>query len=423
MFWSGGSSWLCSFSLLTGPPVWNAMWTQKASEDGASGRPRGRASVQIPPFSPWPIFAMNRETPRASRILIIRLSALGDVVHVLPMLDALRRARPEAEIGWLVEEKAASLLAGQPPIDRLWVAPRAQIADLLRRGRAIAALRQLSRFTGELRAAGYELVIDAHSNARSSFLAWCSGAPRRIGFAHGYAKEGAGWLYTDRVVPSRPRQLKVQRALELLRPLGIDPRGARAVLGISEATRAWARAQVQPLGGRPVVAIHPGVSDFGAIKQWDPVRFGRTALRLVRERGARCLVTWGPGERDLALRVVEASDGSATLGPETGSILELAALYEACDLVIGADTGPLHLAAALGIPVVGLYGPKDPEIYAPWDARTGDAAPVVRRPVHCSPCSRRTCGNVICMPAIQVGDVVAAAAASLGDELHLATRA
>jgi len=355
------------------------------------------------------------ENPRASRILIVRLSALGDIVHALPMLDALRRGLPAAHIGWLVEEKAASLLVGHPQIDRLWVAPRRQLVKLLRRGRLFAALRLLVGFARELRAADYDLVIDAHSNARSSVLAWFSGARRRIGFAHGHAKEGAGWLYTDRVVPTRPRQLKVQRALDLLRPLGIDPRGARAVLGISDATREWARAQVARLGGRPVVAIHPGVSGAGSIKQWDPERFGRTANRLARERGARCVVTWGPGERELAQRVVKASEDAAVLGPETGSILELAALYQACDVVIGVDTGPLHLAAALGVPVVGLYGPKDPAIYAPWDARTGAAAAVVSRPVHCSPCNRRTCANgtVICMPAISVDDVVAAAQGSI----------
>jgi ADP-heptose:LPS heptosyltransferase len=116
--------------------------------------------------------------------------------------------------------------------------------------------------------------------------------------------------------------------------------------------------------------------------------------------------------------VVAAAEGCAVLGPETGSILHLAAIYEECDLVIGADTGPLHLAAALGVPVVGLYGPKDPAIYAPWDARTAAAAPVVRRPVHCSPCNRRTCPNVICMPAIQVEDVVEAARASLAEPGH-----
>ena len=350
---------------------------------------------------------------RASRILIVRLSAMGDVVHVLPMLAALRAALPDAQIGWLVEERAASLLDGHPQLDRVWVWPRRRLTELLRRGRALAALRVVRDFVRELRAAGYEVTIDAQGNARSASLAWLSGAPRRIGLAHGYAREGAGFLYTDRVAPTRARQLKVVRALELLRPLGIETRGARALLGISERTREWARAQIEALGGRPAVAIHPGVSDFGAIKQWDPVRFGGTADRRARDHGARCIVTWGPGERELAERVVSASDGAARLAPQTASILELAALYEACDLVIGADTGPIHLAAAIGVPVVGLYGPKDPEMYAPWDARTGAASSVVRRQVHCSPCLRRTCPNVICMPAIQIGDVVAAARDSL----------
>jgi lipopolysaccharide heptosyltransferase I len=350
---------------------------------------------------------------RASRILIVRLSAMGDVVHVLPMLAALSRARPDARVGWLVEERAASLLEGHPQLDRVWIWPRTRITELLRSGRAFAALGVVRAFARELRAARYEVAIDAQGNARSAVLAWLSGAPRRIGLAHGFAREGAGLLYTDRVVPTQPRQLKVVRALELLRPLGIETRGARALLGISERTRAWARAEIDALGGRPAIAIHPGVSDFGAIKQWDPVRFGGTAGRLAREHGARCIVTWGPGERELAEQVVASSDGAARLAPATASILELAALYEACDLVIGADTGPIHLAAALGVPVVGLYGPKDPEMYGPWDARTGAAAAVVRRQVHCSPCMRRTCPNVICMPAIQVGDVVAAARDSL----------
>src|SRR5262245_52562197 len=205
---------------------------------------------------------------RASRILIVRLSAMGDVVHVLPMLAALRAALPDARIGWLVEERAASLLEGHPQLDRVWIWPRKRITELLRRGRVFAALRVVRDFTRELRAARYEVAIDAQGNARSAALAWLSGAPRRIGLAYRYAREGAGFFYTDRVVPTQARQLKVVRALELLSPLGIETRGARALLGISERTRAWARAQIDALGGRPAVAIHPGVSDFGAIKQW-----------------------------------------------------------------------------------------------------------------------------------------------------------
>ncbi len=359
------------------------------------------------------------EAVPARRILIVRLSALGDVVHALPLLDALRRARPEAHIGWLVEERAATLLQGHPQIDRLWVAPRDDLSGLLRRGRLLAAGGRIARFVRELRAARYELSIDVQGNARSALLARVSGAHRRIGFSRTFTKEGARWLYTDRVEPSRPQLHKVERDLELLRPLGISGADARPVLVVPAAARAWALEQVAARGGGPLVVMHPGVSGFGALKQWIPERFGRTARRLADERGVRSLVTWGPGERELAQRVVDASGGTALLGPQTGSILELAALYQACDLVIGCDTGPLHLAAALGVPVVGLYGPKEPAVYGPWDARTGVVATVVRRPVYCSPCTRRTCHNVICMPAIQVGDVVAAAGAALAESASL----
>jgi len=358
---------------------------------------------------------MEREPSRPRRILIVRLSALGDVVHALPLLDALRRAHPRAHIGWLVEEKAASLLADHPQLDRVWVVPRWEAAGLLRRRRPAAALGVLARFVRELRAARYEIAIDVQSNGRSSALALLSGARRRIAFSREFAKEWGSWLATDRVRPTDVGLHKVARNLELLRPLGVDARGARPQLPLPEAALARARERTASLG-RPRVALHPGVSGFGAIKQWDPVRFARTAKRLADEHGASCLVTWGPGERELALRVVDASEGAARLAEPTASILELAALYTHCDLVVGGDTGPVHLAAALGVPVLGLYGPKDPEVYGPWDGRTGRRARAVRRPVHCSPCPLRTCTNVICMPAIEVDDVVAAARGSLAAE-------
>jgi len=360
---------------------------------------------------------MPIETDRPGRILIVRLSAFGDVVHCLPLLDALRRARPEAEIGWVVEEKAASLLEGHPQIDRLWVLPRARIEAHVRSFQIVSALRVLWGFLRELRAAGYELVIDAHCNLRASLTGLLSGAPRRIGFSKTFAKEGAQHLLTEHVEPRKEAPLKVQRTLELLRPLGIDGADARPKLAIPDAARARAEERLGKRTGAQVVAMHPGVSGIGAIKQWEPARYAAVARRLADEAGLRSVVTWGPGERALAEEVVAASAGAAQIGPETGSILDLAALLAASDLVIGSDSGPLHLAAALGVPVVGLYGPKDPEVYGPWDARTGEVGRVVRRPVHCSPCTLRTCSNWICMPAIQVDDVVAAALEELGRHL------
>ena len=349
------------------------------------------------------------------RILIVRLSALGDVVHVLPMLDALRAARPDAHIGWVVEEKAADLLRDHPQIDRLWVLPRARVAEHLRRFELVAAVRALWSFFRALRAVRYELALDCQSNLRSSLATWLSAAPRRVGFAAGFAKEGAQRLHTQSVEPRPGHVLKVERYLELLRALDLPVERPRPRVALPVELRTRAGAAMAALGPGPAVLIHPGVSGRGSIKRWDPARFGAVARELA-EAGARCLVSWGPGEREQAERVVAASEGAARLGPETGSLRELAALLAAADLVIACDTGPLHLAAALGVPVVGLYGPKDPAVYAPWQARTGAPAPVVRRPVPCSPCNANRCAlsEVICMPAIEVDDVVAAAREALG---------
>jgi lipopolysaccharide heptosyltransferase I len=347
------------------------------------------------------------------RILIVRLSALGDVVHVLPLLDVLRRARPDAHIGWLVEERAATLLEGHPQIDRLWIAPRREVSGLWRERRYVRAVSRLRETVRELRAARYDVTLDAQCNFRSSSWAWMSGAPRRIGFAPPYTKEKGHWLSTERVSAPVGGQLKVHRNLELLKAQGIDTSDARAVLPLPESARRSARALREGIEEPRLVALHPGVSGHGAIKRWPPERFSALARRLRDELGACCLVTWGPEERGLAEEVVAASEGAARLGPETGSLLELGALYEECDVVVGGDTGPLHLAAALGVAVVGLYGPKDPAIYGPWNGRTGMVSTMVWKHVHCSPCRLRRCPNVICMPAIEVEDVVDAVGRTL----------
>jgi ADP-heptose:LPS heptosyltransferase len=356
----------------------------------------------------------------AERILIVRLSALGDVVHTLPMLDALRRARPRAHIGWLVEEPAASLLEGHPQLDRVWIAPRHAARRLRRDGRPLAAAGQLLEVARALRAARYQLTLDAQCNLRSSLWTLASGARARVGFAPPFTKEKAHWGSTIRVEAPRDGQLKAHRNLELLRPLGIDTAGAHPRIQIPEA----ARRITDPLraAGARAIALHPGVSGFGAIKQWAPDRFAALARRMRDERGARCLVTFGPAERDLAREVVAGSGGAAELAPETRNLLELAALYQACDVVVAGDTGPLHLAAALGVPVVGLYGPKDPAVYGPLDGRTGAVATTVWKHVHCSPCKLRRCGNVICMPAITVADVVGAIEHTLGAPARTAAR-
>ena len=236
--------------------------------------------------------AMTTDPRDASRILIVRLSALGDVVHALPLLAALRRARPRAEIGWLVEERAASLLEGHPQLDRLHVYLRREFEGRLRRGRLVSGLSLAAELVRELRAARYEVALDVQGNLRSGVLTRLSGAPRRVGFAPPFAKEGSHRLLTDRVLPDATARHKVERNLALLRAFGIDGAGATAHVEVPEALRASARAFAARLGSRRLVALHPGVSDFGSIKRWDPARFAAVARHLRDRGGAPC-----PGRR------------------------------------------------------------------------------------------------------------------------------
>jgi ADP-heptose:LPS heptosyltransferase len=363
---------------------------------------------------------------RLRSVLIVRLSAVGDCVHVLPALDALRRGLgPRAKIGWLVEDRAASLIRGLPQVDRVHVVPRSKALTRAALRRPLEALTALGSLVREVRAERYDAALDLQSNLRSSVSALLSGARTRVGLARGYAKEGSHLLHTRGIAPrGGPRAHKVERYLDIMESIGIDTAGARPVIAIPEAAREKARAffAARFPEGPPVVALHPGVSKFGAFKQWPSERFAAAADLLAARAGARSLVTWGPGERTLAEEVAARAGpaAGATVAPETGSLLELAALYERCAAVVGCDTGPIHLAAALGLRVIGLFGPKDPSIYAPWVAGRG-RADVIWKGVHCSPCTLRWCGSVICMDEIRAPEVadaveraIAEAAAGVG---------
>jgi len=339
-------------------------------------------------------------------ILIIRLSALGDVVHVLPALAALREAFPRARIGWAVEERAATLLDGHPQIDVRHVIPRQSLERAARRGSAFTFLREASRTVGELRAGDYEVALDFQSNFRSSLLARLSGARRRIGQPAPFAKEGSRLLMTETPDPVARSVHKIERNLRLIAPLGVVPATPpRPVVPEPESSRLLAE---QFVGAKPPVLVHPGVSAFGAFKAWRKEGYAALARSL---GGRRVAVAWGgAAEREVALEVVALSRGAAELAPETRSVLDLAALLRRAALFVGADSGPLHLAAALGTPLVGLYGPKDPATYGPYWAN----ARVVRKGVACSPCTLRRCARPECMTLITADEVREAALALLG---------
>ena len=343
-------------------------------------------------------------------ILVVRTSALGDVIHVLPALEALRQLFPDARITWLVEPLGAAILEGHPSIDKLFVIPRKEWSRKLKSPwKWPGILREIAGKIATIRRERFDLVIDFQCNIRSGLSVLLSGGKVRLGFARCDCRERLGSCFTNRKAEKAPllRQ-KVLKNLHLVRALGWKGPVPEGRVAIDDSDRRWAREYVDSLSRNgPFVLVHPGVSAFGALKRWPIEYFHQFCQRLEDELDARVSLSWGPGEEEIAQSV-----GRGVLAPATPRLLRLAALIEASDLFVACDTGALHLAALLGTPVVGLYGPKNPLVYAPYDYR----GRVVTSGVPCSPCGLRTCEHRICMSTIYADDVFEAAREVLAGE-------
>ncbi len=347
----------------------------------------------------------------AERILIVRLGAVGDVVRTLPAASALRRGYPEAHLAWLVEPPSASLLRGLPWLDEVRVFPRPELRGALRRGRLDRAARAGWRFLRDLRAADYDLVVDFHSILKSGALARVSGAGRRVTYAPPFGREGGHRFATEKAVLAPPRQSRFARNDALVRYLGIAEEPLARPLGIPDDAVEAAR---KALGEGPTpIAIHPGTSDATAHKRWTVEGYAAVA-RALAEQGVPSVVTAGPARDDRAFAdaVIQASRGAARLAPPTPSLLDLAALFQACRLYLGGDTGPLHVASLVGTPVVQLLGPTNPVENQPFP---GTPWRRVRVQIGCNPC-RRGCAAATCMRVIHPDAVLEAVRGLLATE-------
>jgi len=333
-------------------------------------------------------------------IAIVRLSALGDIVNTLPVLKPLRRAFPDSRLCWIVEEETAELLSCQE-LDVVIAMPRKRWQrSASQLSRLPAVLAEVRTLRNVLQHHGVTISLDFQGNLRSGVVSRLTGAPLRIGYARSASREG-NWLFNNRRITVPETSVhRVERHLSLLRGLGIEPVFEKPELRLPEETREWARRWARTLR-RPVVAIHPGTSTFGSYKRWGSEKYQELARRLVAD-GVSVVLTWGPGEREEAERIAAAG---GTLAPETPTVSALAAILAETQLTIGADTGPIHLASVLGIPVVVLFGPKDPRIYAPYFSETR----VIELDLPCRPCKKRRCNNPRCILDIPVDPVYSAA--------------
>jgi lipopolysaccharide heptosyltransferase I len=347
-----------------------------------------------------------------TRILIVRLGALGDVVHAIPVAAALRRAFPAARIDWLVSAKHREILDLVPVIDR-----RLVIND---RNDAAGGTSFLAAIK-ELRTGKYDVALDLQGLIKSALLARASGARRVAGFSARYARERfARVFYTDAFDPgrgglydSRETRHVVDINLGVLSVLGVA--AAKAEFPIEDVQSDAAQLASRQTGGRYAL-LNPGAA--WPNKRWPPARLAAVADHLHLRHGLMSVVLWGPGEEALASAVVEGAGGSAVLSSKT-SIADVVALARGAALMVSGDTGPTHIAAALGTPIVGIYGPTRP-------VRNGPMSPddvTVSRDAVCQCHHLRRCRlDRMCLLDIEVAEVIGAidrrllaAASSVGE--------
>jgi heptosyltransferase-1 len=304
-------------------------------------------------------------------LLVVRLGAMGDILHALPAVTALRQAHPSWIIDWVVEPRWRALLAsdsalggqldtqpsshpGSPLVNRIHFASTKQWRKSPLSRQTLSEIRTLRR---DLRACQYDAVIDFQGAIRSATIARMAGCIRLIGESKP-REAAARWLYAEKI-PTTGAHV-IEQDVEIASAIaGDDLAYVAPLLPVDSVAEAWA-AQLLP-SGSPAVLINPGAG-WGA-KRWPAERYGAVAADLIA-RGFRVVVNVGPGEEPLADAIVQATVGAAT--PLNCSLGQLIAVTRRVALAIAGDTGPLHLACALGRPVVGIYGPTDPSRNGPF---------------------------------------------------------
>ena len=352
------------------------------------------------------------------RILIVKLSSIGDVVHALPAAAFLKRAMPEAHISWVVERRASAILKDSPVIDRLieidtraW---RRQMLD----GRTVLDARARLEDIRQAREPGngskIEVAIDLQGLIKSGLVARASGASRRIGFDSAGLREKASRIFLTEEVDTSHLDHVIEKNLALARAaLGMNDVAGDSTpyefpLALGPEDELFAESEAGARENRFAI-LNPGGG--WTTKLWPAERYGQLADLLLEQHGLPSIVTYGPGEEALADQVAASSRAKAAR-PLASTLKQFVALARRASLFVGGDTGPLHLAAASATPIVGIYGPTSAERNGPFDKR--DIA--VGLNLWCrSNCHRRTCWHWECMD-IPLSSVAKAAFKRLADK-------
>jgi lipopolysaccharide heptosyltransferase I len=335
---------------------------------------------------------------KSLRVLIIRLGAFGDILHTLPVAHTLRMHYPQAHITWAVEAPLTAVLEDNPDIDRLLVINTKR----WRRSWTWETVTELRAVTQQLREAHFDVVLDVQGLLKSGILGYLTQAPVRIGFHTQDCREAVNTLFTShQIAPVVRGQHVIYRNLALLQALEITKPAIAFPFYIPTAAEEKVEAMLQYQGIHdPFVVLNPGGG--WRTKLWGSANYAFLSDAIRNRFGLRTVLTWGPGEEELAQEIAMRSRFAPPFIPPYTTIKELAAILQRALLVVGGDTGPLHLAAALQKPVVGIYGPSDPVRNGPF----GTEHVIIRRLLPCSNCFRRTCPTIQCLHEVSVEEVI-----------------
>lgn len=340
------------------------------------------------------------------RILVTRMKFIGDVVLTTPLVRSLRNACPGASILYMGEKHAVSLLEHNPCI-----------TEIIPFDFSRSTIVEQPRVAFQLRQKKLDLVIDLFGNPRSALLTYLSGAPIRVGLD----RRGRGQLYTVRVHDDGKPKTAIEFLNQFLRVLGIEPTSDRTEIFITEGERQAAKAYLHKVfreetGGKhdaPVIGIHPGAT--WPAKHWLAERFAQLVGMLRRDLGANVLLTAGPVDHEAVERVIRQCAARVAV-LRNAPLRELAAVVEQCSVFVSNDAAPMHIAAAVGTPTIGLFGPGEENIWFPYRDAEGHRA--LRKEVPCHPCHLNTCnrevdGYMECMKLLSVSEVAEAVVSAM----------
>ena len=348
-------------------------------------------------------------TSPPKRILIIRLSAIGDVLRVLPAFQVLKKNYPDSYIGWVVEESAKDILQAHPGIDEVFVFPKKSIKRKIKSiSGIVAGISEFFAFMRKIRQERFDTAIDFHGLFKSGIISFFSGAPERVGFAAGSCREGS-FLFSNRRIPLENQHIsRIERNLELLRGMGLDSGHDPPVLYVPEEDQEIIQRffrQQHIDRKRPIIAIHPGTSPTTPYKRWEPHRYAVVADKAIEESAAQVIFTWAGKEIDMVNQITGMMKYKAIIAPELTNLCQLTEVFRSSDLYLGGDPGPMHLAAFVGIPVVAIFGPTDHVVNEPY---TMTPHIIIRNEIDCSPCRKYGCSKRDCMRDISEENVIKA---------------